>query len=649
MKNLFLSKLSLMLSLTFFQFQESLGQVLDWNPSSNLSVRFSSNASQFSLSSKEKELLGPVLPALVFGKDTIRITKGKWKETIIDETYSTPLYRKSKVRNFCKSFIREISKEWTFEIRLFEDGMAYRWVYKGKDAKKLSHEICHFPLKDSTNLVLGYGNGRYPKDQFFESFESLYNSGKPHQIDSSKIIYNPMMIRPEKGGFLLLTEAGLSRYPGLHWKLKKGKDFQMESRLARVPTKSVREGTYAYRPVERADYIAELSPGQALPWRIFGYFENEGNILTSDLVYNLSEPQKVKDVSWITPGKAIWDWWNDWSISGVPFAAGPNTATYKYYIDFAAEKGIEYFNIDDGWSDRDDLYKIKPDVNLDEVLAYAAQKKVKIILWATCYALNKDKAIILQHYAKKGVAGFKIDFLDRDDQEIITWMEDVLEEAAKNKLVINYHGACKPTGWARTYPNEVNREGVHGAESFKWSNNNTTAYECMIPYIRGFAGILDYTPGGLRNINEKNFKSVFTMPMVKGTRCHQLAMYGIYEAPLQMVSDLPQTYRQEPEAIDFIKNVPTVWDETRVLAAEFGKVIALARKSKTGKWYVFALGNDEKRTLTLDLTFASGKTLIGLADGINAERNANDWKAVVLPLKTEITLAPGGGFVGIVE
>ena len=649
MKNLLLTKISFFVAITLFQLQESIGQILDWSPSSTLSVRFSSDATQFSLYNMEKEIMAPIFPALVFGKDTIKLAKGQWKETLIDETYSTPFYRKSKVRNYCKSFSRDVSKEWTFEIRIFEDGVAYRWAYKGKEVKKLGHEICHFPLKDSTNLVVGYGNGQNPKDPFFQSFESVYNSGKPHQIDSSKLIYNPMMIRPETGGFLVLTEAGLSHYPGLHWKLKKGKAFQMESQFARVPAKSVREGTYAYRPVERAPHVAGLSPGQVLPWRVFGYFENEGKILTSDLVYNLSEPQKVQDVSWITPGKGTWDWWNNWSISGVPFKAGSNTATYKYYIDFAAEKGLEYFNIDDGWSDMDDLYKIKPDVNLDEVLAYAAQKKVKILLWATWFGIAKDKAGILQHYAKKGVAGFKIDFLDRDDQEIITWMEDVLIEAAKNKLLINFHGACKPTGWARTYPNEVNREGVHGAESFKWSNRNTTAYECMIPFIRGFAGVLDYTPGGLRNIDEKNFKPVFSMPMVKGTRCHQLALYGIFEAPLQMVSDLPQTYRQEPEAIDFISAVPTVWEETRVLAAEFGKVIALARKSKTGKWYVFVLGNDEKRILALDLSFTAGKSLKGLADGINAERNSNDWKSVELPLKTEITLAPGGGFVGTVE
>jgi alpha-glucosidase len=460
------------------------------------------------------------------------------------------------------------------------------------------------------------------------------------------LIFNPLLIKPQTGGFLVLSEAGLSHYPGLHWKMQKGSQKVLNSVFARLPLKSVREGTYALRPVERADYIAEISPGQSLPWRIFGYFQSEGDILKSDLVYNLSDAQKVPDISWITPGKATWDWWNNWSISGVDFKAGSNTATYKYYIDFAAQNGLQYFNIDDGWSDMDDLYKISPDVNLDEVLAYAKQKSVKILLWATWFGVKKDVSGILKHYASKGVAGFKIDFLNRDDQEVITWMEDVLIEGAKNKLLINFHGACKPTGWARTYPNEVNREGVFGAENFKWSTKITAEQECLLPFIRGFAGVLDYTPGGLRNISEKNFKPVFSMPFVKGTRCHQLALYGIFEAPLQMVSDLPQVYKQEPEAMEFISRVPTTWAESKVLAAELGKVVALARKSKTGKWYVFVLGGEDARKLTLDLSFTGGKTIKGMADGPNTDKNATDWKAVQLPVKTEIELGAGGGFVG---
>jgi len=590
-----------------------------------------------------------MFPAIVSGKDTTRLTSGQWKETSLNEKYATPFYRKSEASNSCRIFVKEVSKDWRFELRLFADGMAYRWLYKGKVNRKITNEICQIPLQDSTPMIFGYGNGSILADPFFQSFESVYSKEKAFAVDSSKLIFNPLLIQPQSGGFLVLTESNLSRYPGLHWKMKKGNDKSLNSTFAKIPLKSIREGRYALRPVERADYIAEITPGQALPWRIFGFFENEGNILTSDLVYNLSEPQKVNDISWITAGKATWDWWNDWSISGVNFKAGSNTATYKYYIDFASESGLAYFNIDDGWSDMDDLYKINPDVNLDEVIAYAKQKNVKIILWATWFGIKKDVSGILKHYASKGVSGFKIDFLDRDDQEVITWMEEVLEEGLKYKLLINFHGACKPTGWARTYPNEVNREGVYGAENFKWSNKITAEQECLLPFIRGFAGFLDYTPGGLRNINEKNFKPVNSMPFVKGTRCHQLALYGIYEAPLQMVSDLPQAFRKEPEALDFIAKVPTVWTETRVLVAELGKVIAMARKSKAGKWYVFVLGAAAERKVSVNLSFTGGKRIIGMADGPNADKNATDWKAVQLPIQAEIMLAPGGGFVGEVE
>ena len=400
---------------------------------------------------------------------------------------------------------------------------------------------------------------------------------------------------------------------------------------------------------------------QELPWRVVVVSEKDEDLVDTDMAMNLAPACRVSDTSWIKPGKVAWDWYNDNNIYGVDFQSGLNTETYKYYIDFASKNNIEYIIIDEGWSGRESMTKdLNKDIDVPELVRYGRERGVGIILWALWRNIIQDMDGNMAYYEQMGVKGFKVDFFDRGDQVTFRSSKELAACAAKHHMLLDYHGH-RAFGLNRTYPNIVNFEGVKGLENTQWMDKiddkpeyDQVRYDVLIASMRMQTGPMDYTPGAMKNATQSSFYADFHSPMSIGTRVHQMAMYTLYEAPLQMLADNPSNYMREQECTDFISRIPTTWDETIVLGAEFGEYVAVARK-KAGKWYIAALNNWTPRDITLDLAklgIASSTADI-FADGANAHRTANDYKhttkTVTTGEKINIHLAPGGGWTAVIE
>ena len=402
------------------------------------------------------------------------------------------------------------------------------------------------------------------------------------------------------------------------------------------------------------NFIARCEGKTTFPWRTVIIAENDYELTDNDMVYKLATTNQLTDISWIKPGKVAWDWWNDWNIRNVDFESGVNDETYKYYIDFAAAQSIEYVILDEGWAvnKQADLFQVIPEINLKELVEYGKSKNVNLILWAGYWAFNRDIEGICKHYAEMGIKGFKVDFMDRDDQQMVDFYHRAAQIAAKYKLMLDFHGAYKPTGLQRTYPNVINFEGVHGLEQMKWSpaSVDQVAYDVTIPFIRMVAGPMDYTQGAMRNATRSNYRPVNSEPMSQGTRVRQLAQYVIFEAPFNMLCDNPSNYMAEPECTQFIAEIPTVWDETVALNGEISKYVTIARRTGN-QWYLGSMTNWDARTLEVDLSFlGTGNYKAEIfCDGVNAHRTAMDYRkdTVDVPANRKMTLkmAPGGGFV----
>ena len=453
---------------------------------------------------------------------------------------------------------------------------------------------------------------------------------------------------------LCFTEADLQAYPGMYFNYP-GQGNSLRGIFAPYPKRTHDGGHDDLQNVvdEYDDFIAKASPRASFPWRTILIAREDRRLLDNDMVMRLAEPSRLADISWIRPGLAAWEWWNDWGLHGVGFEAGVNTPTYKHYVDFAARNGIEYLVMDDGWSkDKTDLMSGGSDrLDLDEVLRYAKEKGVGIILWAGFRAFDRDMEEVCRHYSALGVKGFKVDFMDRDDQQIAEFLYRGAATAAKYGLLLDYHGIYKPAGLQRTYPNVVNFEGVHGLEQMKWSEESVdqVTYDVTMPFIRMTAGPVDYTQGAMLNAAKGHFFPRRSEPMSQGTRCRQLAEYIVFHAPLSMLCDSPSNYDREPECTAFICGVPTVWDRTVALDGRLGEYAAVAR-CKGNVWYVGGLTGHEGRTVTLDLGFLGDGNFTAeiFCDGANAAKYGHDYQRVIRPLGTdrtlEITMAPAGGF-----
>ena len=529
-------------------------------------------------------------------------------------------------------------------FRVYDDGVAYRFFTKMKGKVKIISEEATFNFTENHYVYFPI------EESFITHSERLYDYLPLSEITAEKMSCLPVLIDDKDGPKIAITEADLIDYPGMYLTGSEDKMQSLYGKFPAYPLQKEQKGDRTEIVTKRADYIALTKGNRTFPWRVIVIAEKDGDLIESDIVYRLAKPLQLKNTAWIRPGKVAWDWWNANNIYGVDFKSGINTETYKYYIDFASQYNIEYIIMDEGWSNTTDLFDINPDINMEELLEYAEKKKVGIILWVVWLTLDNQLHEALDMFEKWGVKGIKVDFMQRDDQEMVNYYHKIAKEAAKRHLIIDFHGAFKPTGLRRAYPNVLTREGVKGLEQDKWCDDVTPEYDLTIPFIRMLAGPMDYTPGAMNNAQKKNFRPIFERPMSQGTRVHQLAMYIIYESPLQMLADSPSNYMREPVIVKFLSQVPTVWDETKVLDARVSDYVIVARKNGN-EWYVGAMTDWTPRKLKIDFSFLEEGNYIAeiFSDGVNTARFASDFKRTVKNItpseSIQIVLAPGGGWV----
>jgi alpha-glucosidase len=487
----------------------------------------------------------------------------------------------------------------------------------------------------------------YPQEEsFFSHNERPYTPRKLSSIPPAAIASLPAVVDVD-GVKVAIADSDVEDYPGL-W-LRGTAGHGLAGAFPPYPLKETLEKDRNYRVAQAADYIARTRGTRSYPWRLVGIAEKDGDLITNPLVWLLARPSELADTSWIKPGKVAWDWFNDNNLYGVDFKAGINTETYKYYIDFASRYGLEYIILDEGWYKLGNVLDVAPGINVEELVAYGKQKNVGIILWVVWKTLADQLQPALDQYARWGIRGVKVDFIERDDQVVVNFLHHVARETARRKMLVDYHGVQRSAAMTRTWPNLISNEGVRGLEWSKWSAEVHPAHNLMLPFTRMFLGPMDFTPGAMLNATRTTFAAIHRRPMALGTRCHQLAMYVVFESPLQMLADSPSNYLREPEVMEFLGPVPSVWDETRVLAASIGEYVALARRNGRD-WYLGAMTNWTPRELELDLSFLpeDNLRLEAFEDGVNASRMAADFKLVKRQVgrntRLKVRLAEGGGW-----
>lgn len=565
--------------------------------------------------------------------------------------YLTPLYGKRKsIKDHFNELTISFKGDFTITARLYNEGFAYRFGYTKKGEVIIRDEEVNFNFSSDFDIWASHQRS----GGFEHSYEDFYTRRKISQLPDSMAML-PVLVQTDFNLDVLILEADLEDYPGFHVIKNPDNKSGIKATFPKVPTKWEPGGHMKFNLIvkERADYIAKTEGRRTFPWRIIKIATEDAQLLDTDIVYKLSDPQ-VDDIdfSWVRPGKVAWDWWSAINLVGVDFRSGINTESYKYYIDFAAENGIEYINLDEGWSNQYDLMDLSDEIDLKEIVDYAREKGVGVFLWCVHYPLDEKLEEAMDKFKEMGIKGLKIDFMDRDDQVMVNYYHRIAKAAAEHQILVNYHGAYKPAGLHRKYPNVINRESVRGLEYNKFSRpyGTTPEYAVTIPFIRMAAGPMDYTPGAMTNAQKANFGVFFERPMSQGTRCQQLAMYIVYEAPLQMLSDAPTAYTAEPEILQFLKDVPTVWDETVALDGKVGDFAILARRSGN-TWYVAGMTDWDPRSLEVSFSFLDkGKYRAEIyQDGINADRIGDDYKKYQKTIesgsKQEFKLAPGGGFV----
>ena len=572
------------------------------------------------------------------------------------------------------------------EFRAFMNAAAYRIIPK-KMINKVIHETSEYRFAGDYQTFVPYVNDNRGGERWCYSFESYYDEAPLSEMFKDSLAITPLAVCLPDGKKAVVMEADVENYPGMY--LLKGTssstasgvsssdastDYSIHAAFPPLPLKE-KIGGYARLnlvPTERANYIAEKVT--KLPWRIVLVTDEDKQLVGNDIAKVLGPACRVKDTSWIKPGKVAWDWWNNTNITGVDFRAGINTATYKYFVDFARNNHLEYIIIDEGWSDPEDLLIFSDKMDMAGIINYAKENGVGVILWSSWRNLiqrgHAKMEAIMKHYGDMGVKGFKVDFFDRDDQKAINSVYEIAACAAKHQLLLDLHG-MRPFGVQFSYPNIVNFEGVKGLENSKWEPrvgdgplHDQPRYDVTIPFLRALPGAFDYTPGAMVNAVRSQFFGNNDHPMSQGTRVHQMAMYTIFDAPLQMLADSPTKYMQNQECTDFISQIPTVYDQVVPLDGKLGEYVVVAKR-KGNKWYIAAMNNWQARDLTVDLSRLvtpndttgklekmNGKANI-FADGINADREATDYKhtyrRVTSDDKLQIHLAPGGGWTAIVE
>ena len=579
----------------------------------------------------------------------------------IDETFPTPVYKRASERNVCNELTLVGRDGYDLVVRAYDEGAAWRFVHKGKEDLTVFSEDAEFELGADRSAYIPYVKKTGSFDiQFFNTFENVYAHTPVSEWRKGQLAFLPVLVEAGGGRKFCITESDLEHYPGMYLLGDGGTclrgvfaPYPMTLRQGSHDP-SVTVGGHNQVVVDREDYIARCKSGESFPWRVVAVSTDDRQLLDNNLVFKLSRPMVEADFSWVRPGFVAWDWWNDRNLTGVDFESGVNNETYKYFIDFASANGIPYVVLDDGWYDRmaGSAFAVVPEIDLPELIRYAGDRGVSLMLWVGYYVFQKDMERIISHYAAMGVKGFKLDAIGRDDQLMNEFYYKAAEIARRHKVVLDFHGGAKPAGLNRAYPNVLNFEGVHGLEQLKNPSYSCdlVEYDVTFPFIRSINGPVDYTQGAMRNGTRENYRSIWSEPMSQGTRCRQLAEYIVFDSPLNMLCDSPSNYIREQECTDFITAVPTVWAETVALEGRIGDFETIARLSYAGDWYVGSLASWSGRDAGLDLSFLpEGRYKAEIfCDGVNASRNANDYKHVMTEVSSgetiRIRMAPGGGY-----
>ena len=574
------------------------------------------------------------------------------RTTSVNASFTAVNYSRSVINDFYNQLTLNCRGNYGVIFRVYNDAVAYRFFTKRPGELIIKNEEANFNFTGDHDAFIpiqwDYRDGK----NFNSSFEALYREIKLSEFPADSLAFLPLVLDAGNNRKIELFEADLEDYPGMYADINHtGKGFK--GVFAPYPLETYIKGLNVI-PGKRADYIARTAGTRSFPWRAVVISERDIDLLNSNIIQKLASPSRIADLSWIKTGQVAWDWWHGINISHVDFRAGMNTPTYKYFIDFASDYKVPYILIDAGWNVAGDLAKARPEIDLDELIAYGNRKDVGIFVWCSWQDILAQKDKVFPLYEMKGIKGLKIDFIDRDDQLAVASTSDIAKLAAEHKLLIDFHGIFKPTGLQRTYPNVVGYEGVKGLENVKWADEDVPRYDVTIPFIRNQAGPMDYTSGAMRNSNQANFRAINSMPMSKGTRVHQMAMYVVFEVPIQMLSDSPTSYMKEKECTEFITGIPTTFDETIPLDGKIAEYVAIARK-KGDAWYVGAMTNWTPRELLIDLSFLDEGLYQAeiFSDGINADRDATDYRKEIVTVrkgdKLMVKMMGGGGWAAILE
>ena len=568
------------------------------------------------------------------------------KKGVIDESVKREIPLKNAVvKNHCNTLRMNFAGNYAVEFRVFDNGVAYRFITDKKGDNIVMGEdfVLNFPANYKAHLSQPNG--------FKTSYEYPYTHVNSEEYKATdRMSYLPILLETDKPYKILISEADLHDYPCMF--LKSTGRNGMQSLFPKVPLEFGEDGDRSLKILKEADYIAKTAGKRSFPWRFMVITKEDKQLLENEMVYNLSTPCVLEDYSWIKPGQVSWEWWHDARLYGVDFRSGYNMDSYKYYIDFASKFGIPYIIMDEGWAKSTrDPYTPNPTINLAELIQYGKERNVKIVLWLTWLAVENNFDLF-KTFADWGVAGVKIDFMDRSDQWMVNYYERVAKEAAKLILFVDFHGSFKPAGLERKYPNVLSYEGVLGMEQ---GGNCRPANSIYLPFMRNAVGPMDFTPGSMLSAQPEDNRSTRANAMGSGTRAYQMALFVVFESGLQMLADNPVYYYRERPCTEFISSVPVTWDETKVLYAKVGEAVVVARR-KGDKWFIGGITNNEGRTINLDLSFlpaGQSFTLTSFEDGINADRQAMDYKQreskVNNATQLTIKMVRNGGWAGVIK
>lgn len=655
-----INRLFIIISLLFiepvFSFAQQSNQVNSPDGQLSISVQIS-NPVSYSVTFKERPILinSPIQLKTnkLINAPKLQVRKVSVKS--IKNSIISPVPEKRKI-------IPDVYNELTIDfkqplglvVRAYNDGVAYRWVSNFEDSVIIENEIASFNFAGKPSAYYPQVVKRQDADSFHTSFEENYMHKALDSISRDALSFTPILVAVPDGPKVLITESDLLDYPGMF--IVGSNSSILQARFAPYPLEeTISSGEFPqYIVTKRNNFIAYTKGARSYPWRVIAVAAHDKELASNDIVYRLASPSHIQDVSWIKPGKGTDEWIIGINLFNVPFKAGINTATYKYYIDFAKRFGFDRIMMDAGWSDYTDLFKINPALNMEELTTYAKSQGVGISLWTLALTLDRQLDSALKQFNKWGVNFIMTDFIDRDDQKAVNLITRMAEASAQHKIMIMYHGAYKPAGFNRTYPNAITREAVLGSEFNIWSSKVTPDHNLLIPFIRMVSGPLDYEPGLLDNATRKTFRPIEEKVMSQGTRTQQLAMFVVYESPMQIFSGNPSQGMLEPSFMELLGSIPTTWDETIVLDGKVGEYIVTARKH--GEiWYIGAMCDWTARTLTVKLDFLNDGdySFTSCEDGINADRNATDYvirnSSVIKGDLLTINMAPGGGFMMRIE